>query len=270
MQLIYVDDEKAALDNFRLKTEEFFQGDDKLDFFRTGEEAIEFAKKHTVDVAFLDIELPEIHGLELARKLKQMCRNVKIIFVTAYSGYALEAFGVDAVGYILKPYSKYDVLKELNKAKMIRSLPAKRIKIKTIPDFVIEVDGKLVRLGKSKQEELLALLVDRGEKGITSREAISCLWPERLADSNTQALYRVTLKRLMDLLEEEGIGYIIASKGRERYILTDEVDCDLYKILSGDKEAATAYSGEYLRNYSWAEARNAQLSSMLLFKNKDL
>lgn len=266
MQLIYVDDEKAALDNFRLKTEGFLGSGDQLELFQNGEEALEWAKEHKTDVAFLDMEMSGIHGLELAQKLKQMCRNVKIVFVTAYSEYALEAFGVDAVGYILKPYSKYDVLKELNKAKMIRPLPEKRVEIRTIPDFMVQVEGKPVHLGKSKQEELLALLVDRGEKGITSGEAISCLWPERPADSNTQALYRVTLKRMMDVLEEAGAGHIIASKGREKYIVMDEVDCDLYKILDGDKEAAKRYSGEYMRNYSWAEVRNAQLSRMLLFK----
>jgi hypothetical protein len=44
----------------------------------------------------------------------------------------------------------------------------------------------------------------------------------------------------------------------------DQVDCDLYRILSGDERAAKQYDGQYMREYSWAEERNGQLHRMLL------
>ena len=55
------------------------------------------------DVVFSDIEMPGINGLEFAVRLKAISPQTKIIFVTAYSEYALEAFRIHAKGYILKP-----------------------------------------------------------------------------------------------------------------------------------------------------------------------
>ena len=261
MRVIYVDDEKPALDNFRLTVADFNEID-SLELFQTGDAAVEWMKEHVADVAFLDMEMPGGNGITLAKKLKAVNENLRVVFVTAYSQFALDAFGVDAIGYILKPYTKQEVHKELRKAAMMRPLPAKRVVIDTMPNFVVSVDGHVLTLGRTKPEELLALLVDRAEAGVTVGEAIACLWPERNNDENTQSLYRVTFKRLMDALREAGIDDIIVSEGRKKYIRMDQVECDLYRILSGEVEAAKRYAGDYLREYSWAEVRNAQLDSL--------
>lgn len=262
MNVMYVDDERPALDNFRL-TVEGFSDIESLNMFQDGEDAIKWTKEQSVDVAFLDMEMPGIHGLELAKKLKDIDSNVRIIFVTAYSQFALEAFGVDAIGYVLKPYSAGEIRKELDKAKMVKASFRTNVEIETIPSFVVRVNGQVIHFGRTKIKELLALMVDRGEKGITSAEAISYLWPDRPNDVNTQSLYRVTLKRLMDTLADCGIENIIDSRGREKYIKADNVACDLYRIFDGDTEAVKRYAGEYMREYSWAEERNAQLANML-------
>lgn len=114
MRIIYVDDEKPAIENFRF-TVANFQEVDELSTFQSGEEALEFANSNTVDAAFLDMEMPGIHGLELARALRSRSPEIRIVFVTAYGQYALDAFGVDAVGYVLKPYTAADIRKELSK-----------------------------------------------------------------------------------------------------------------------------------------------------------
>ena len=112
--------------------------------------------------------------------------------------------------------------------------------------------------------ELLALLVERGQQGITSGEGIMCLWPDRTNDASTQSLFRMTYKRLAAVLEESGIGNILVSAANRRYLRVEEVDCDLYRILSGDTEAQKRYDGRYLQEYSWAEERNGQLYRMLI------
>ncbi|MGN0134939.1 MAG: response regulator [Anaerotignum sp.] len=263
MHVIYVDDERPALENFRLTVENFADVD-SLHLFQTGSAALEWAAEHTVDVAFLDMELPDLHGLSLAKGLRKHNQYIRIIFVTAYSQYALEAWGVDAIGYVLKPYSAADIRKELNKAASFRPLAAHRVVIQTIPTFSVTVNGRGLHLSRTKSRELFALLVDRGGRGITTGEGIACLWPDRTNDTNTQSLFRMTYKRLVDALEEAGIGDIIISRENHRYIRVDQVECDLYRILSGDKEAAKKYAGSYLREYSWAEERNAQLFRMLI------
>ena len=74
----------------------------------------------------------------------------------------------------------------------------------------------------------------------------------------------MTYKRLADALENAGVGDILVTSENRRYLKMEQVDCDLYRILAGDKQAARKYSGEYLREYDWAEERNSQLYRMLL------
>lgn len=262
MRVIYVDDEKPALDNFRL-TADHISEITELNLFQDGKKALDFISRHTADVAFLDMNMPGIHGLELAKKLKLQDENIRIVFVTAFGEYALDAWAVDATGYLLKPYAVSDIRKELNKCSY-HPLPSKKVMIKTIPMLSISVYGKPLHISAAKPRELFALLVDRGESGITTNEVISYLWPERLNDANTQSLMRMTYKRLSDILEEAGVGNLIDSHENRRFLRTELVDCDLYQILNGDKQAAKKYGGQYLQEYDWAEERNAQLYWMLV------
>lgn len=266
MYVIYVDDEQPALDNFRLTAAAFLEID-SLKLFRNGEEALNWTKDHVVDVAFLDMEMPGLHGLGLALKLRELNPDIRVIFVTAYSQYAMDAWGVDAIGYVLKPYTAQDIRKELQKC-VYRPLPSQRIVIQTIPMLSVIVDGTALHLARAKTRELFALLVDRGDRGITTGEGIAYLWPDRPKDANAQSLFRMTYKRLADALDEAGIGHIITSEGNRRFLRVDQVDCDLYRILSGDEQAARKYNGQYMQEYSWAEERNGQLHRMLLTKER--
>lgn len=121
-----------------------------------------------------------------------------------------------------------------------------------------------------KMRELFALLVDRGSHGVTTHECIACLWPERQSDPATRSLCRMTWKRLHTVLENAGIGDIITTIDKRRFLQVEKVDCDLYRILKGDRSAAAKYSGAYLQEYAWAEERNAQLYWMLLGKAVDM
>ncbi|MGI6336661.1 MAG: response regulator [Eubacteriales bacterium] len=262
MRVIYVDDELPARDNFRL-TVSRIQEIKHLHLFEKGEEALEYAKTNAVDAAFLDMEMPGLHGLALAVKLHEINKSIRVIFVTAFSQYAMEAWKVNARGYVLKPYTEEDIRNELEKC-LFQPLPTRRIVVQTIPTLAITVEGDPVHISGEKAREMFALLVDRADSGITAREGISYLWPDRLYDSNTQALFRMTYKRLADTLDAAGIGHIIASSDNRRYIRVEEVDCDLYRILSGDQQVAVKYDGQYLQEYSWAEDRNGQLYRMLL------
>lgn len=260
MRIIYVDDEKPAIDNFRF-TVKSFPEIKELNTFQSGEEALEFAKGHTVDAAFLDMEMPGIHGLELARALRAHDRNIRVVFVTAFGQYALEAFGVDAIGYLLKPYTAGDIHKELAKC-TYKHLPSHRMVVETMPSFSVTVDGAALNL-RGKPREMLALLVDSGERGFTLGECISRLWGERPSDASAQSLCRMTWKRLSEALENVGLGDIIYTANNRRYLKTDQIECDVYRIFDGDRQAAAKYNGEYLGEYSWAEERNGQLAAQI-------
>lgn len=261
MKIIYVDDEKPAIDNFRLTVANFPEIGE-LHTFQSGEESLDFVKKHMVDAAFLDMEMPGIHGLDLARALKAQNPNIRIIFVTAFSQYALDAWKVDATGYLLKPYTASDIRKELLKC-TYKPLPSHRVVIETMPTLSVTIDGSPLYFPGAKPREMFAYLVECGEAGFTTGECIACLWPDRAADANTQSLYRMTWKRLVDALESAGVGDIVTTLENRRFLKTEKVDCDLYHILAGDKLAQKKYSGDYLQDYEWAEERNAKLYWMI-------
>ncbi|MFJ5717376.1 LytR/AlgR family response regulator transcription factor [Neobacillus sp. NPDC093127] len=77
------------------------------------------------DLVFLDIELAEENGLSLARQLEPLEQTPAIVFATAYDEYALEAFDLDAVDYILKPFDEERIHKTLEKIKKMQNLGKK-------------------------------------------------------------------------------------------------------------------------------------------------
>jgi len=105
VKVILVDDERFALDEleFLLKRHDNIQIAAKFD---DPVAALEEAKNIKFDAAFLDIDMPVINGLNVARELIEVYPNIKIIFVTAYDDYAVKAFDLNAIDYILKPIEK--------------------------------------------------------------------------------------------------------------------------------------------------------------------
>ena len=262
MNVIYVDDERLALECFEYEArtiKEIAQ----LNLFNSAEDALCFARQNDVDAAFLDIEMPDMSGLLLAKALRDIHPDICIVFITAYSNYALEAFEVDAIGYILKPYDREAIEHALRKVIRMKPVQEKQIWIQTIPTFMMTVRGKSVHFSSSKSEELLALLVDRAGRPMMPGEIISCLWPERTMDEKTAALLRMTYRRLALQLRSIGAENILITQGKRRSLNTEMIECDLYQIMEGDKQAASRYAGEYLREYSWAEMTNAMLDNII-------
>ncbi|WP_455500623.1 LytR/AlgR family response regulator transcription factor [Gemmiger sp.] len=259
MNILYVDDEKLQLENFRL-TVAGIEGMESVHLFSDSAEAYEWAEKNPVDVAFLDIEMPKYSGITLAQKLKDLNRRTAVVFVTAYDKYTMDAFKVHASGYLLKPYSKKDVERELENASLtVGDTQHKRVHITTMPDLVVMADGKNIFMSHGKQEELFALLVDRGKSGVTKGDAINCLGDGKpLSDS----AYWSWLFRLKSILEDAGLSDLIETSGNTKYIKMELVDCDLYKMQQGNPAAVQKYAGRYLQRYSWAEERIPELDAI--------
>jgi DNA-binding LytR/AlgR family response regulator len=85
-------------------------------------DAIEFLNNETVDIVFVDIQMPDLSGLEFTRSL---IKGPKVIFTTAYEKYALDGFKLDVVDYLLKPFSYEEFLKAAQKAVRLISLEKK-------------------------------------------------------------------------------------------------------------------------------------------------
>ena len=88
-----------------------------VDEARTGREALAVVNREKVDIVLLDIRLPEMDGMEAARHIAGMDQPPAIIFTTAFDAYALKAFEVNAIDYLLKPIRLERLLAALNKAR---------------------------------------------------------------------------------------------------------------------------------------------------------
>ena len=104
---ILVDDEIASLKNLERKINQFFPNLNILDKFQNPEDAISFLNTNEVSLVFLDIQMPRINGFEVLTTVKNV--DFKVIFVTAYNEYALEALKKSAIDYILKPIDDDDL-----------------------------------------------------------------------------------------------------------------------------------------------------------------
>ena len=119
LNTIIVDDERPALEVLRLLLEKTGQIR-VVGSFMSAAHALSEVQNLKPDVAFLDIEMPEMSGLELAEKMIEAGNDIEIVFVTAYEKYALEAFRVNAIDYILKPLSLDDISQTITRLKKIR------------------------------------------------------------------------------------------------------------------------------------------------------
>lgn len=119
VRLICVDDERSALINCKSAIENF-PNIESANFFKTAAEAIAYVRVHPIDIAFLDIDLPEMSGFELAEQLKSLCPTMEIAFVTGNISYMRVANRKIKAPYIFKPYADSDITDVLEGIKNLR------------------------------------------------------------------------------------------------------------------------------------------------------
>lgn len=138
----------------------------------------------------------------------------------------------------------------------------KRVTVQTFGYLNILIDGEPVVFEHEKAKELLAVLIDRQGKFVSSGEIISCLWEDEAVNENTQSRCRKAAYHLRRILEAYGLHDLLEStpKGYRR-IRTEMIDCDLYHYLNGEEAYIKRFRGAYMSDYSWAE----QTLTMLVY-----
>lgn len=267
MNIIAVDDEPLVLKDLESILKESVPGCN-LACFLNPEMALTYAKSNPVDVAFLDIELGRMSGITLAKNIKNMYRDVGIIFVTSYAEYAVEAFGIHATGYLLKPVMHEDIRRELS---FVYKKPngGRKVQIQTFGGFEVFVDGIPVLFKRAKSKELLACLVDRRGSALTTREACSLLWEDAAYNISKKNYLQMIISDLRATLRDAQIPYILIKEWNRLAIMPDSFDCDYYRFLDGDPQAINSYRHNYLSSYSWAEFTMGTLEERCLSENED-
>lgn len=251
MTYIAVDDEPFALEDIADALREAVP-EVALHSFTAPGRALEYAESAPVDIAFLDIELGSMSGLVLAKKLKDLCPEIHIIFVTSHEQYAVKAFQLHATGYLMKPATAEDIRRELTFL-YGESETRRRICVQTFGGFEVYVDGTALSFGRAKAKELLAYLVDRRGAGVTTREACAVLWEDAPYDTARKNYFQTVVADLRASLREARAEDILRRSRNSLAVAPELLECDSYRFLDGDPAAINSYRRDYLPAYSWAE-----------------
>jgi len=290
LNAVIVDDEYNSLQRMR-KIVEDFSDINILALYQSGEELLEELDNYIaeLDLLFLDIEMPGIKGLEAAEQVLSENESIDIIFVTAYNKYAVEAFELNALDYLLKPISKKRFEKTLSRISVNKKVKTKekninkknknkedrdkqkKISVRTFGRTKIKINGK--RLDPdwrtAKSEELFYYLLLFSGDFISKDKIIENIWPEGEVERRRDILY-TTIYNLRKIFNDLGISKLILSKRGFYKINAEKVEVDkdklkkMIKAFKEDKirankfldELIHIYAGDYLqaKDYCWTSS----------------
>ena len=226
--------------------------------FSNCEKALDFVKENSVDVAFLDINMRGMGGLELAQKILGIRPNCKIVFCTGYEEYAIPAFKLHASGYLMKPISAEDVQGEIDNIKGVRQRE-KPLTVKCFGNFEVYVKEEKLAFKRLKTKELFAFLVDRRGAGMTAKQICAVLFPDDTDDTKNATYLRQLVMDLKNTLKSAGADGVLCHETPCYRVDTSLMKCDYFSYLETGKPV---FHGEYMTQYSWAE----ETCAMLQFK----
>ncbi len=273
LRIAAVDDERHALERFEnlISAQE---GIELCGLFDDGDDLVEYVRRHPLDVVFLDIEMPGKTGLELAEELLALSPELLVVFATAFNQYAVEAFELNALDYILKPISKERLDKTLERIAKRRKparissdedIQEKSIYIQCFSSFEVLINGTPVPFSSTKARELLAFLVSRSGAAVSWEQITEALWYD-IDYEKAHNNFHATVYRLRKWLTEQGIANILECKRNRYRVMPDQFGCDLYEFEKAEHDRDHSkmqllYKGRFMEEngYEWAYPREAEI-----------
>lgn len=255
MKVIIIDDEKAILHNILDEIIEEKSIEYKL--FTNPLKAIDYMSKD-ITAAFLDINMPQMNGLELARKLIEINPMVRITFITGFYHNEEEIkkeFKNNLEAFLYKPLNSVEFKNVLNRVEAFSN--KNHIKAHMFGTFDLFVNGVLIDFSCDKAKEMLALLIVYRGRTLTKNKIIEHLWPEK-EYNKADVLYRHARWKLMNTLKLYNVdGMVEFSNAKMNLKCQEDIECDYYKHLDGKdifEETDNKYNDDdiFLREYDWA------------------
>jgi len=293
MKAILIDDEQLALtyQEYQLMLIGSIEIVGKYTDPLEGRRAVE---EQDIDIVFLDINIPELSGIELAELLLERKPGVSVVFVTTYEEYAIKAFELNALDYVLKPVHMERLKKTVQRIQQYKALNvgqtvsnSRKWNMKLFGPFLLSDDQGMqisLRFRTTKAQELFFYLIYHRGKVVSKLILMDLLWPNFEFSKASSQLYtavyhiRKTLEPLQDhiQLKNTAEGYMIQL---EDIILdVDEFERLVELESSFTKETAEEYErkltmlqGEYYEQFlfDWVEyeRQRYQLQWMRLMMN---
>ncbi|WP_158602241.1 response regulator [Cohnella endophytica] len=284
IRVVAVDDEMPALRRVGKLLEEFEEVR-VCGLFDKSSALLEYAltEPEQIDLALLDMEMPTLHGLELARKLRECRPEIQIAFLTAHEEFAKDAFEVEALDYLLKPVMEEDLARTFRRLAKRSGHdvadeyePERGISVYGFGPFSVTSDsGEQIRFRNSKSKELLAYLHHHRGNPVSKAQIMEDLWYGRDVE-RTQVNLHSTVYQLRKDLEAFGLSEVIGQSkiaGGSYSLVWSPAFDDV--VAYGNEErlfrrtsslthalrAVQLYGGGYLvgSGYGWAAPRQAEL-----------
>ena len=240
ISVMIVEDELNILNYMKTMIESFRSFQVKA-VFSDPEEALDQFENFCPDCVFLDVEMPGLNGIDLAKAFLKKREELDIVFTTAYSQYALKAFEVEAVDYLMKPVLRKDLERTVKRLEKSRKRITGRepfqdgeslFPIKCFGCFEVRGgDGALMKWPTKKTEEVFAYFICYQGESISKWKLIDLFWPEMPEEAALHNLYN-TIYRIKNVLAKLPVSACIR-KLNDGYVLeADTVLSDLKKLVS--------------------------------------
>ncbi len=245
MHIIVVDDEKIALDGLVLAMKQS-QPNATVHAFTGARAALDYVKENPCDIAFLDIQMRGMDGIELAKLLKLANHSINIIFTTGYAQYKGDAMDLRASGYLMKPITAEKITTEIENLRHPIKVKAEcKVSVRTFGNFEVYIDDAPVKFHYQKTKEMFAYLVSRRGALCTNNEIMAILWE----DEAKASYFRNIRSDMLQVFPN----HIFVKQWGKIGIIPHQIACDYYDWQDGKLSAINAYTGEYMSQYSWGE-----------------
>ncbi|PGH24506.1 LytR/AlgR family response regulator transcription factor [Fusobacterium animalis] len=169
-------------------------------------DTLNFLENNTADVIFLDINMPDMNGISLGKIITKMYPDMKIVFITAYKDYAVDAFEIKAFDYLLKPYSESRIKNLLKSLINIKNEKTILIKNNNLKKITVNIDERLYVISLNDIDYIEAsekeTLIFSNQKKYVSKIKIS-KWEEMLKENNFYRCHRSFIVNLDKITEIE-------------------------------------------------------------------
>lgn len=249
MRTITVDDRRSVV-NIMLRNLKTILPDGIHEGYTHPDEVLAAFNGNSYDVAFVDIEMPEMNGLELVKKLMEKDPEINIIFITGYDEYMPDAFRIYASAYLLKPISEAALKDALSHLRYHKK--EERVSVQCFGTFEVFVDGVPLAFRRKKSKELFAYLVDRRGAVCSNDMIIGNLWGDKKLTESLKSLERTIIAEMIRDFDNAGIDDAVIKYRDGISVNRKAISCDYYDYLE-NKESACGFNGEYMSQYEFAE-----------------
>lgn len=258
MRIAAIDDERPAL-FLLLDAIKDACPDAEVQGYDDPEALLNDAAQKPVDIAFLDVQIYDVLGTDVAIKLKKMYPRINVIFVTAYDNYVSDAMRMHASGYIRKPVTAEDIRREMGDLRYEpEQAPNYVATAKCFGNFdLFTPGGAPVNFSRAKSKELFAYLICKQGSSCTVGELGGILFEDEPYDQKKKMYMQKIIFDMVKDLEHAGMGALIRKSYNSISVNPQQLKCDYYDYLNEVPGADKLYRGEFMNQYSWAEEYNS-------------